>query len=302
VTFWIPFKGPILASSAYGDLFLRQFDDLDILVPPGKIAEADELLRSMGYLEESPKKINITKAQAAAMQKYQHHHHFYNPISKAHLEVHWTLSPELYSLHQNTANLWSRSELVDLEHRKIRGLSPEDTLVLVCDHAARHQWSRLAWICDVSMLLFTKTLDWGIIMDQAKEWRSKRALLLGLFLAKDLLGAPLPSDINKMAMEDQPIRALAHQAINQLFPNGRASEGVSQDPVLRNIQDQLFYIKVRERFLDRARLRLRLVTTPTVEDWNLLPLPDPIFPLYYLVRPIRQLRAYRTKIFNWLFK
>ncbi len=296
----MPFKGPILASTAYGDLLLRQFDDLDILVKPGNVEEVDRLLTSIGYQQETP--IKVSKAQAAAMQKYQHHHHFYSPVSRVHLEVHWTLSPELYSMHQDTANLWNRSELVELENRKVRGLSAENTLVLICDHAARHQWNRLAWLCDVSMLLCTKILDWEIVMNQAIEWKSKRALLLGLFLAKDLLGAPLPDDIQKMIMEDRLMMALASHAIDQLFPNGRASQMSPSDHVLRNIQDQLFYIKARDRLLDRAKLYINLATTPTVEDWSSLPLPDQLFFLYYLVRPVRQAYAYRTKILNWMLR
>jgi hypothetical protein len=298
----MPFKGPVLAKSAYGDLLLRQYDDLDILVPPAKIADVDELLSAMGYQEEDRKRSKVSKAQAAAMQKYQHHHHFYSPRSKAHIEVHWTLSPELYSLHQDTANLWDRSEPVDLENRKIRGLSCEDTLVLICDHAARHQWNRLSWICDASMLLANTTLDWRIAMNQAKEWRSKRALFLGLFLANDLLGAPLPDDVAEKVMQDRKVIDLASHAVNQLFPNGMASQDLASDLAMHNIQDQLFYIRSRDGFFDRAKLHLRLASTPTVEDWDSLPLPDQFFFLYHLVRPVRQACSYRTKIFSWLFK
>jgi hypothetical protein len=298
----MPFKGPIMAQSAYGDISLRQFDDLDILVPPAKIAEVDELLSSMGYQEEDQKRNKVSKAQAAAMQKYQHHHHFYSPTSKAHIEVHWTLSPELYSLHQDTANLWKRSELVDLEDRKIMGLSCEDTLVLICDHAARHQWNRLSWLCDVSMVLANKALDWEIAMDQAAEWRSKKALFLGLFLAEDMLGAPLPYDVAEKVMIDRAVKDLASHAVDQLFPNGMASQDLASDHAIQNIQDQLFYIRSRDGFFDRARLHLRLASKPTVEDWDALPLPDQFFFLYHLVRPVRQACSYRTKIFSWLFK
>jgi hypothetical protein len=298
----MPFKGPILAKSAYGDISLRQFDDLDILVMSEKIPEVDELLVSIGYKEEDLKRKNISKAQAKAMQRYQHHHHFFSPRSKAHLEVHWTLSPELYSLHQDTTSLWNRCNFVELENCKVRGLSAEDTLVMICDHAARHQWNRLSWIIDVSMLLANKPLDWGIVMNQAKEWKSKRALFLGLFLAKELLDAPLPDDVQKMVMQDQAVKDLASQAIGQLFPNGKAVCDPTANPVTQNINCQLFYVKARDGFLDRARLHIRLATTPTLEDWDSFPLPDGLFFLYYMIRPMRQMLAYRTKIFGWLFR
>lgn len=113
--------------------------------------------------------------------KYRHHH-FYGPHSGVHIEAHCTLSPELYSLHQDTANLWNRAELVDLENRKIRGRFSDGLLVIIIDHASRHRWNRSAWICDVALLVHFKSLDWEVILNQAKEWGSIRAPLLGLFL------------------------------------------------------------------------------------------------------------------------
>ena len=40
----MPFKGPVLASSVYGQLSLRQFSDLDLLIDRGDIATATDLL------------------------------------------------------------------------------------------------------------------------------------------------------------------------------------------------------------------------------------------------------------------
>jgi len=296
----LPFKGPVLAASAYGDLSLRQFDDLDILVPLARLAEVDELLISMGYEDEQQHR-RVSKKQKEAMLKYQHHHHFYRPDSKVHLEVHWTLSPELYSFHQDTASLWDRSEKVTLLNRELMGLSSEDTMVLICDHAARHQWNRLAWISDVAMILDSKHLKWDLVVEQANKWRARRALLLGLFLANELLGASIPDDIDRLITEDQKVRVLASEAIDGLYLDESAS-AFSSDPARGEIQDQLFYVRARDRFFDRARLYLRLATTPTVEDWNYLSIPDPLFSFYYLIRPVRLANAYRMRILNWLMK
>ena len=297
----MPFKGPVLAMSAYGGLFLRQFDDLDILIPPSKIGEADKLLHSLGYKEDQLHS-RISEAQKSAMQKYQHHHHFYCPAKKVHLEVHWALSPELYSFHQESVHLWDRSEPVTLLSRELRGLSLEDTLVLLCDHAVRHQWNRLSWISDVAMLLGSECINWDFVMERAREWRAKRALLLGLLLAKDLLDASLPKDINGEVDEDLRAKSLAYEVVGSLFCESGAPEKLSLDPVSRNIHDQLFYIKARDNLRDRTMLYLRLVTTPTVEDWNYLSLPDPLFPLYHLIRPIRQANEYRMKILDWILR
>jgi len=45
----IPFKGPVLAATAYGNLALRQFCDLDILVQKQNVLKVKDLLVSQGY-------------------------------------------------------------------------------------------------------------------------------------------------------------------------------------------------------------------------------------------------------------
>ena len=45
----IAFKGPVLASAVYGDIGLRGFDDLDIMVPREHMAQAKRLLYNEGY-------------------------------------------------------------------------------------------------------------------------------------------------------------------------------------------------------------------------------------------------------------
>lgn len=45
----IPFRGPTLAAWVYGDLALRQFKDLDLLVHQGDVPRAKELLRFLNY-------------------------------------------------------------------------------------------------------------------------------------------------------------------------------------------------------------------------------------------------------------
>src|SRR5579871_4660473 len=44
-----PYKGPVLAVQAYGDIALRQFADLDIIVPQTQICEAHGTLLGLGF-------------------------------------------------------------------------------------------------------------------------------------------------------------------------------------------------------------------------------------------------------------
>jgi len=46
---FIPYKGPTLALAVYGNLALREFTDLDILVQTQNVRQAAELLKDRGY-------------------------------------------------------------------------------------------------------------------------------------------------------------------------------------------------------------------------------------------------------------
>ncbi len=45
----IPYKGPVLAQSAYGDLGLRSFSDLDLFISPADFEPAKRALEEIGY-------------------------------------------------------------------------------------------------------------------------------------------------------------------------------------------------------------------------------------------------------------
>src|SRR5258707_8252038 len=62
----IPFKGPTLAIRAYGDVGLRQFGDLDILVHKEDVSRVRDLLISSGF-KPAPK---LTSAQEGALLRF----------------------------------------------------------------------------------------------------------------------------------------------------------------------------------------------------------------------------------------
>ncbi|MEK7856765.1 MAG: nucleotidyltransferase family protein, partial [Acidobacteriota bacterium] len=46
----LPFKGPLLALQAYGDISMRRFGDLDVLVKPKHFKAAVDLLSANGFV------------------------------------------------------------------------------------------------------------------------------------------------------------------------------------------------------------------------------------------------------------
>jgi hypothetical protein len=48
-----------------------------------------------------------------------------------------------------------------------------------------------------------------------------------------------------------------------------------------------FYLQTRDRFKDKLTHVLVRLAIPTVEDWRRVPLPDPLYWMYYVIRPLR---------------
>jgi hypothetical protein len=50
----IPYKGPVIAAQAYGDVTLREFEDLDIVLRQRDMAKANDIVTSLGYAPKFP--------------------------------------------------------------------------------------------------------------------------------------------------------------------------------------------------------------------------------------------------------
>jgi hypothetical protein len=271
----IPFKGPVLAASVYGNLALRQFGDLDILVSRRDYLKTKNLLISQGYYE-LPLNLNW-EAQMV---------HSDSQIS---VDLHWGITPIERPFRLNFERLWSCLEPVSLAGTTVKSLPPEDLLLILCVQIARNCWEqneRLSQICDISELLRVHSaMDWERVIKQASKLGGKRMLFFGLLLASSLLGTSLPEEISSRVQADPVVKSLVKQVCSRLL---------NEEYEIRNeFEEKRFYLQVRERLQDKLPyflgrwLYFRIV--PNSQDWAFLPLPDSLSSLYYLVKPIRLL-------------
>jgi hypothetical protein len=115
-------------------------------------------------------------------------------------------------------------------------------------------------------------------------------LFLGLFLASDLLGAPLPKTAQSSVLADPVVTSLAIQVRRQLFQAPRLSVGV--------LNRSMFYLRSLQGLTARSQYCLTQLLTSTPADWALLPLPGPLFPVYAVLRPIRLIAKYGGKLWR----
>jgi hypothetical protein len=177
-----------------------------------------------------------------------------------------------------------RQITVELAGRRLRTFSVEDTLVMLCVHGAKHFWERLCWILDIAQLIQTQPVDWPLALRIAADLKSTRLLLLGLYLAHGLPGAPLPASILDRAETDSNVRWLADQVYRHLSGKSDPSTGLLPRAVFR--------VRSGDTTGDGVRHMLRLATSPTESDRKSFRLPRALHPLYALARPWRLLREY----------
>jgi hypothetical protein len=277
----IPFKGPTLAAAAYGDIALRDFVDLDLLVRGADLGAARSYLETQGYRPM----YGITRAQEDNYLKSFCQLPFFRSDRRVGVELHTAVIYKAFSFPLETERLWERLESIDVMGKAVTALSAEDLLVILCVHGAKHLWSSLIWISDVAGLIRSHPgLDWPRVIRLARKTRSARMLFLGLHLANNLFDAPLTTRLHEMIEKEPRLRTLASEVRDRLF-----NEDQQESDSLESCK---FYLRVRERTWDGVRYCLSMVLTPTVADWNQLSVPSSLSFAYRAFRPIRLVGKY----------
>jgi hypothetical protein len=275
----VPYKGPLVTSAFYPNPALRQYCDLDIFVTRKTVLRARDVLRSLGFASE----FQWTPAQERAHLHYEDEYVFHRAADDLTVELHWEFNARRSGSMLDSKHLWHQREAVVLNGTTVHTFAAQDMLLVLCVHGYKHFWERLAWICDIAQIIKTRysDIDWDALLLQAKSTGIERILYLGLALASDLLGAPLPAPVAALVRRDATTQKLAAQACGNLFPTAYRRPAP--------LEMLSYHASMRERWSDRIGMAVRAATTPTWKDWSAMPLPASLFPLYYVVRPLRLL-------------
>jgi hypothetical protein len=276
----VPHKGPALAAQAYGDIALRQYNDLDLVLRQSEIRAAHEVLMALGYRSE------ISWASGPGREHIPGHYAYCDSSGRVNLELHSEATLRYLPEPLNLEEILRRLDVVEIGGRPVSIFAAEDALPMLCVHGAKHLWDRLSWLVDISELVQIKRgIEWEKAMEAARRMRAERMMLLGLGIAEDLIGTPLPEEIVREIRADRAVGNLVQQARDRFVGTADIRPG----PVRR------FRMRVQMSGggFGGARYALRLTATPTEEDWEKLRLPKVFSPLYAVLRPLRILRGAR---------
>ncbi len=245
-------KGPVLSARCYGDPGLRQYGDIDLIVRDRDILRSTELMISLGYVPSVP-------VAAITAKKIPGEYVFRQSRTKLLVEFHTELTFRYHPRPLPLENLFKRHVRVSIDAHEIPALSPEDELMLICIHGAKHFWEKLSYIADVAAFVSKQELDWGRVESAAEEVGAVRMLYVGLRLAEDLLGAPLPKNVTALSRSEPTVGRLASQIMRWLPAAGSAPKGI--------FERAMFRVRMRGGIFSGPAYLFRLSFSPTEEDW-----------------------------------
>jgi hypothetical protein len=266
-------KGPALAAGVYRDLTLRQFTDLDLLVRQEDLNVAFEALAGDGFHTKAPVKKTFGKLPSGWEATLVREGGLFE------LDLHWRLSPSYFPFTPEGDELWMRAVEVDIGPGRVFTLGPDDLMLFLCAHGAKHGWQSLSGVCDVAQVARAYQYDWEALAARANSLGCLRILLLGGLLAHDLLDAEIPGGLIGAARAEPSVERGARCFIRYFHQLGADGPGL-----LQRWSIPLAMIPQRSA---RFRYALSRAFLPATKDFDFVSLPFAIPALYYAIRPLR---------------
>lgn len=274
----IPLKGVFLSHQLYGDMGMRTSVDLDILVKPEHVDLADHILEAEGYSCDYHG-LQLTARQKQQFRSHLPHYDFTHSKSGLHVELHWNFG--LWLPGQMTAFLL-HSKQQEWQGMSVDCLDDDATLLLLCEHGARHLWSSMKWLGDVARLLSSeRSTGWGTLLERATEFDLSRILAHSALMVHWIYGITLPHELRTLIHQERLAASLSEKAMIKLLMSG--GELATGGRRAQKLRETLFLKRLRPSVSYGLIAKYCLVSP---EDYQILDLPASLFWLYYPLRPV----------------
>jgi hypothetical protein len=263
----MPFKGPLLAHTAYSDPGLRSALDLDIIVHPDDVSHVVLCLIDAGFRHQA----DLEPDGVAALRRYAGEYIMFRPNSLP-VEPHWRPAPRTMAFDIDIDAMWRRARPHSFLGAPCYLPSPEDHLFLLALHGAKEQWHKMKWLVDIAALLTSHPrLDLAQLRARATAQGCRRTLDLALLLSHRLFIVP-----SAMPQTDGIAEKLAERVLTRLHRTAEPPPGP--------YTISSFHWLLRERRRDRALYATRTLFTPRVAHYQRLRLPQSLRWLHVLLK------------------
>jgi hypothetical protein len=277
----IALKGPALALWAYGDVNLRNAGDLDILVAPDEVDRVDRTLKKAGYHNTTPgDRYRDHLHRLLAKADYQS-----SSSPPVYIELHSRLMIHPSLLPISFDELYDQSTDIQITGSKIKTLSPEDLLLFLLVHGGEHAWFRVGWLCDIDRILHHHPdLDWSRIADRMARFGLRRILDQSMVLLQDLFGTSVPDPFQLARVPDRQTNYLVKTAVKAMLDEQAFNLDWHTLTPKKILAATWYRLKFQRSLRYKVDVLLKMLVRP--QDWDDVPLPRLLFPLYYPLNPV----------------
>ncbi|MEA1954190.1 MAG: nucleotidyltransferase family protein [Campylobacterota bacterium] len=270
----LAFKGPTLAQMAYGDITLRQFGDLDILIKKEDIDKIDILFKKSGYQHLLP----LTSVQTSVRLKYAKDLSFIHPSKGIHLEMHWAFLNQNYPIQMDLENFWLETQEVKLNGNTMLTFSNENLLVYLAIHGSKHLWERIIWLKDIDLFIQRNEINWGKLINKVSETGFEKMVYLALHLNVILFQTALPASIRNEIKKYPQVVQLSHFIFESWITQKNSFQTTyMQTKLLPGLKAKFIYLRTR-------------LLQPSLDEYLYINLPKGLQWGYFLIKPYRLIK------------
>jgi hypothetical protein len=274
----VPYKGIAISQQLYGNIAMRPPGDIDIVVLPKDARHAKEIILEMGYHLSFP--IDEDAQDYRLRNRYCEEFIGHGGVD---VELHWAFTNQDIRFSIDMDGLFGRLETIDVAGMPMKAFSKPDLLLILAVHGAKHHWECLEYILQIAVIVRdTPEMDWDGVFDHARETGAYRKVLLALRLAHELLGAPLPPDVEQRVYADRRVASVARQVPTLL------EEPLQTEDDLGSSASDIFHLHLQDTLADRMRYLYFRATTPSQpENWRIIRAGKYLIPAHAFIRPFR---------------
>lgn len=198
-------KGALLAQTVYEEAGLRPMNDIDLLFHPDDLPQVDRLLVSLGYAgkhkaaEQGPGVTKHLSTYRRTGQEASTPNPYLSAGGERMVEPHGSLEESWFGLKVDiTPGVWERAVPILLQDQPAFRLSAPDMLIHLAVHATFHvimgasTFVQLYDIGKVAQVWFGEA-EWNHLLKLARAAQAEPFVYAGLYWAKHIYRAPLPS-------------------------------------------------------------------------------------------------------------
>ena len=280
----ISFKGPVLSQMVYGDITLRQYVDLDILVHEKDLGRAAFLLEEIDYTFD---KILLTKILE---NKSIFHDISLSKNGFVTVELHWRFFSNEFNTGLEDIDLKDGLYEITISKQKLKTFKNEILILYLCIHGAKHNWERIEWLIDISRYIKNYEIDWAFLLNISNNTKTTKILFSTLYLCSSILNLELPIDISEKIKEEK-IQKLSKD-FESLFLK-RFKDSLTKKVDTKNISKIQF--DLLEGYRAKSLFLLSLLK-PSEIEYQTITLSKNLKFLYYVIRPFNIIKRWSKKL------